>query len=238
MKKIFIIIVLFFGGLVSAQPSVNNYQYVIVPSRFSFQHQKDQYRLNTLTKLLLEKYGFKAYLDTDDIPEEISNYNCNKLYADVLSTGGFIRTKLSIVLKDCKNRILYTSIDGISKEKEYAKAYNEAIRAASKSFATLNYHYVPAPEIPNTNKPVIAAVDTALSNAGSETLFAQPIANGFQLVDSTPKIVMKIYKTSNPETFTAVKGEIQGVLVSKAKEWFFEYYHNDVLVSEKVLVRF
>jgi len=237
MNKIVIIIFVFFSGLVSAQTSVNNYQYVIVPSKFSFQHQKDEYRLNTLTKLLLEMYGFKAYLDTDEMPDEITNYNCNKLYADVLRSGGIVRTKLNIVLKDCKNRILYTSIEGISKEKEFAKAYNEAIRGASKSFKALNYHYVPAPETQSTANPggVTATNIVPLNN---ETLFAQPIANGFQLVDSTPKVVMKIFKTSSPQTFTAVKGEIQGVLVSKDKDWFFEYYQNDVLVSEKVLVKF
>jgi len=237
MNKIVIIFFVFFSGLVSAQTSVNNYQYVIVPSKFSFQHQKDEYRLNTLTKLLLEMYGFKAYLDTDVMPDEITNYNCNKLYADVLRSGGIVRTKLNIVLKDCKNRILYTSIEGISKEKEFAKAYNEAIRGASKSFKALNYHYVPMPETLGTANPggVTATNIVPLNN---EILFAQPIANGFQLVDSTPKIVMKIFKTSSPQTFTAIKGETQGVLVSKDNDWFFEYYQNDVLISEKVSVKF
>jgi hypothetical protein len=35
------------------------------------------------------------------------------------------------------------------------------------------------------------------------TLFAQPIANGYQLVDSTPKVVLKMYRTSQPDSYSA-----------------------------------
>jgi len=49
---------------------------------------------------------------------------------------------------------------------------------------------------------------------------------------------MKIFKTSNSNTFTAIKGTIQGVLVAKDNEWFFEYYENDKLISEKIAVKF
>ena len=69
-------------------------------------------------------------------------------------------------------------------------------------------------------------------------LYAQPIANGYQLVDGTPKVVMKIYKTSNSSTFSAVKETTQGVLLMKNNQWFFEYYENEKLVSEKINVKF
>ena len=60
MKKIVLLFVLISGYAFSQ--SVNDYQYVIVPAKFNFLKNEDQYRLNTLTKLLLEKYGFKAFL--------------------------------------------------------------------------------------------------------------------------------------------------------------------------------
>jgi hypothetical protein len=72
----------------------------------------------------------------------------------------------------------------------------------------------------------------------SSALYAQPIANGYQLVDSTPKVVMKVYKTSNESNFIAEKDGTNGVLVLKGEQWFFEYYKNGTLYSEKIEVKF
>jgi len=71
-----------------------------------------------------------------------------------------------------------------------------------------------------------------------KVLFAQPIPNGYQLVDATSKVIMKVLKTSNPQMFTAIKGTITGVLISKDNQWFFEYYQEEKLVSEKIDVKF
>jgi hypothetical protein len=49
---------------------------------------------------------------------------------------------------------------------------------------------------------------------------------------------MTIYKTSNSGAFLAAKGTTQGVLLIKDNQWFFEYYENEKLVSEKVNVKF
>jgi hypothetical protein len=48
-----------------------------------------------------------------------------------------------------------------------------------------------------------------LSQAG--VLYAQPIVNGFQLVNSTPKVVMKVFKTSSSTCLIAMRESIQGV---------------------------
>ena len=53
-----------------------------------------------------------------------------------------------------------------------------------------------------------------------------------------PKVVMKVYKTSNPESFMATKGSVQGILVAKDNQWFFEYYQNDQFISEMINVKF
>lgn len=87
-----------------------------------------------------------------------------------------------------------------------------------------------------------SAVSTNMPNSNPEPntdlLYAQPIKNGFQLVDSTPKVVLKVLKTSNSSVYLALKGSVQGLLVSKENEWFFEYYENDTLKSEKIPVKF
>ena len=73
----------------------------------------------------------------------------------------------------------------------------------------------------------------------NELLFAQPLSGGnYQLIDSKPTVIMKLYKTSDANSFLAQKGSQQGVLIKKENQWFFEYYQNDQLVSEKVNVKF
>jgi len=246
MKKIITFLLLIVGSVTFAQAPINSYQYIIVPSKFSFTRVKDEFRLNTLTKLLFEKYGFKASLDSEVLPDAVANSRCKALYADVESSGGLLSTKVRIIIKDCKNITLYASSEGETREKDWGKAYNIAIRQAFESLRDLNYRYTPAPPVtPST--PVVATqplsgnqITIASENfeGSEETLFAQPITNGFQLVDSSPKVLMKIYKTSSSERFTAVRGDVHGELVSKSGSWFFEYYQNDKLVSEKVKVRF
>lgn len=69
-------------------------------------------------------------------------------------------------------------------------------------------------------------------------LYAQPITNGFQLVNTEPKVIYKIYNTTVKDYFIASKGDLQGVLYAKDNQWFFEYYQNDKLISEQLEVKF
>ncbi|NHM06528.1 hypothetical protein G4D82_04785 [Flavobacterium sp. CYK-4] len=239
MKKILVLVCCCFSLTLLAQRSVNEFQYVIVPSKFGFTNDVDQYRLNTLTKLLLEKYGFKTYFDTDSIPNQIAQANCENLYANVEKSGNFVWTKLQVLLKDCQGKTLYQSAIGTSKEKEYRVAYTQSLRQAFESFESLHYQYQPKNNVIKTEITQTKVIQSEnLPTAVPETLYAQVISNGYQLVDASPKVVMKIYKTSDPSTFTAVKGTVQGVLISKNSQWFFEHYENDQLVSEKLNIKF
>jgi hypothetical protein len=245
MKK-YIILLVFLASSLGFSQTINDYKYAIVPSKFAFLKEKDQYRLNTLTKLLIEKYGFVTFFDTDILPSEVAENNCNKVFVEVQSNGNMFMTKLSVVLKDCKNTILFTSLEGKSREKEYQTSYNQALREAFNSFETLSYKYngnSNLKEYSNGNFNNNAIVQDININedykiAKDLPLFAQPIENGFQLIDSTPKVIMKIYKTSSSICFIANKNNIQGVLISKENQWFFEYMNNSNLISEKVEVKF
>ncbi|WP_298220679.1 hypothetical protein [Flavobacterium sp.] len=238
MKKYLWFVFVCFSSFLSAQNTINQYRYVIVPAQFGFSSEKDQYHLNTLTKMLLEKYGFKAYLDTEELPAEIRDSNCDKLFAEVKSSGSFIMTKMQVTLKDCSHVVVYESAVGKSKEKKYRDAYTEALSKAFDSFEALHYQYQPLEIKP---KKEVLNPQTTIMNASFEDtdlLQAQPIPNGYQLVDATSKVVIKALKTSNPQMFTAIKGTITGVLISKDNQWFFEYYQQDQLVSEKIDVKF
>jgi hypothetical protein len=241
MKK-HIVLLLVLASSFGFSQTINDYKYAIVPSKFSFLKEKDQYRLNTLTKLLMQKYGFVTFFDTDILPAEVAENNCNKVFVEVLNNGNMFMTKISVVLKDCKNTVLFTSVEGKSREKEYQISYNQALREAFNSFETLGYKYNGNSNV-NLNSNVNSDVKNSDLNddnkiANDLVLFAQPIENGFQLIDATPKVIMKIYKTSIPICFIANKNSIQGVLISKDNQWFFEYFNNSKLVSEKVEVKF
>src|ERR1700754_4321271 len=139
MKKIFLLFV--FVAVSGFSQSVNDYEYVIVPSKFTDFKEKGKYNLNNYTKLLLQKYGFKAFLDTDSVPDEVANANCKKLYADVVKGDAIMLTKIKVLLKDCRSKVLYETDYGTSREKDLPMAYNLALREAGKSFETLNYKY-------------------------------------------------------------------------------------------------
>lgn len=235
--------------------TVNDYQYVIVPSKFDIFNEKDKYNMNTTVKLLLQKYGFKAFMSTDPIPNEIGISNCMKLNADLVKDNSLMTTKVKIVLMDCKENVIFETAYGRSTEKNYARAYMESLREAAKSFDKLNYKYNGKNQIvseenavktkPNAEQLQIQTGNDAISptssssNDSNEILyFAQPIANGFQIIDSEPKVIMKILNTSVKNVFIGAKGGINGVVISKGGQWFFEYYENAKLVSEVLKLKF
>ena len=202
MKKYLLLFVLI--SSYGFSQSINDYQYVIVPVKFDFLKKEDQYRLNTLTKFLLQKYGFKAYFNNEQIPSNIENQRCNFLYANVLENNGMLMTKVKITLKDCKEKVLFETEYGNSREKEYPVAYNEALRKAGMSFNKLNYVYsgknvvdsmTVTPVAQTENSVPISSVSSP-SDISETFYFAQPTTNGYQIVDTEPKVIMKLFNTS------------------------------------------
>jgi len=254
MKKSFLFLLIFFVSYSYAQ-SVNDYKAVIVPVKFDFLKTENLYRLNTLTKFNLNKAGFEAFYTNEPIPADL-NDRCSLLYIDVLKENGLLTTKLFITLKDCYGKIIFQSVVGKSKEKDYQVAYSEALTEAFQSLYALKYKYNGSTTIkiqPATQSEVVkpepatvAVMKTIVSEsvvvntvvADSNLLYAQPTATGFQLIDSTPKVIMKLFKTSQPNSYIAIKDTIQGSLILKDNQWYFEYYQNDSLMSEKVAVKF
>jgi hypothetical protein len=237
MKKFFTLLLLTFTIFVSAQ-NLNNYKYALVPSRFDFLKEKNQFMINTYTKMFMQKYGFETYLDSEELPASFAANNCNKVFVDVISTGNFFQTKLKVVLKDCKNNILYTSVEGKSKEKDFNKSYNQALREAFNSFATLKHVYNGTEPDTYVEEKVAIVTSEIPVTKDAASLYAQPISNGFQLVNTEPKVVMKVYKTSVKDFFIAVRDNQNGVLFLKDSNWLFEYYKEGKLASEKIDVKF
>lgn len=244
MKRIIFVFAVLFTISISAQ---SNYEVIIVPKKFSFLKEDNKYNLNSLTKSFFETEGFKVYYAEDNLPKEIANNRCNALFADVVANNGLFTSRLEVVLTDCQNNVVFTSAEGSSREKEYHKAYNEALRIALTSLRgslkiknpntldnTNDVSVVKVKEVIEITEPSIAETKTFKKGE----LYALPISNGYKIVDSTPTIVYLVQKTSNESVFIASKGEINGVFMKKINGWFFEYYQNETLVSEKVEVKF
>jgi len=158
MKKTVITLIFILGVIVyvKAQSSINDYKYVVVPHFYKFLTGKDTYRLNTITRFLLKKKGFNAYMEEEINESDYKNNNCLALKANVESVNSMLKTKLKVVLKNCDGDIVFESKIGESKAKEYNIAYKEALNKAFESFEGINYNYRP-------NKDIIARSDSKVS---------------------------------------------------------------------------
>ena len=270
-----------------AQTNLNSYKYVIVPNKFDFLKEKDQYQLNSLTNFLFNKYGFEALMEGESYPEDLAKNRCLALRSDVIKDSGMFKTKLSIEIKDCNDQVVFTSEVGESREKEYKTAYNQALREAFKSIEALNYKYKPSDkvtslevkespaknevaqeiqqlkqEIQNLKKekeaevvevektavrtPVVKSeprpiedvetIQEGVEQVLSSVLYAQEIQNGFQLVDSSPKVVYRIKQTGANNVF--IVENKSAIIYKKGDSWVLEYYLNDTLQQESLNIKF
>jgi hypothetical protein len=246
MKVYALFIFVFFAVAGYSQNSINNYKYVLVPEKFDFLREDNQYGLNTIAKLMLADKGFVAFLGNEQLPQELAVNKCNALKAEVVQKKGLFVTNLTLLLKDCQGNVIFKSKEGKSREKEYHVAYNEALRDAFTSFKDVAYKYdssaLPQTQVtatPAPSSPAAApAPAPALAPEINGTLYAQPTPNGYQLVDTTPKKILALLKTSLPDYFIAEAGASSGIVFKKEGGWFFEYYKDNKLVSQKLEIKF
>ena len=245
MKALALFVLTLVASAGYSQTSINNYKYVVVPERFSFSKEDNQYFLNSTTKQLLEQKGFVAFVGAKDLPASVAANRCNALTAEVTQNSGVFTTKLTLLLKDCQGNIIFKSKEGKSREKEYPVAYNQALTDAFSSLNAVPYKYdstvatQPAVATPVVQTPAPAPAtmpSTAADITG--TLYAQATSNGYQLIDTSPKKVLVLFKTSLPDCFIAAAGATNGMVFKKDGDWFFEYYKDDKLVSQKLAVKF
>ena len=245
MKSKLIIFLFILSNSIFAQ-SINDYAAVVVPLKYDFLRSENEYRMATITKFNLEKAGFVAMYANTDFSSDYPN-RCSLLNIDVIKDSGFLTTKLYVEFKDCYGKVIYTSEVGKSKEKDFGTAYQEALENAFVSIAKLGYKYTGKPAVKVASAVAtesvsvpqqVAPVSSVVNNANQEVLYAQATETGFQLIDKTPKVVMKLMKTGTPNSFIAIKGDLQGVLNLKDNQWVFDSYQNGTLVSEVITVKF
>lgn len=240
MKKAFLLLFSLFTFLSFGQ-KINDYEFVMVPTKFDFFKRENEHRLNTILKFRLEEYGFKAFYTSQQLN---TNYEdrCRYMNVNLIEDSGFLNTKLSIVFKDCNGLVIFQSPVGMSKQKNRTDAYVEALEMALQSVKALNYKFSGVETKTfltiDSEEEVVPKVVEKKEFLNSNMLSAQPIVNGFQLVDLTPKIILKMLKTSVVDSYIATSEAKNGVVFKKNNEWFFEYYVGDKLTSEKLNIKF
>jgi len=289
LKLLTLLLAIFISNAIIGQ-SLNEYKYIIIPSKFDFLKSENQHQLNSLTKFLFEKEGFKTIYDNLERPADLSNNPCLGLTADVFDDSGMFTTKLSIELTNCKNQKILQSEIGKSKEKDYKKGFQEALRNAFKSVTAQNYSYsgkdnsisvnnaiedaknavteaagnaveatqeveekveeveiTETSEDESTDKIGITEIEETSIEMPKETssqidvlegniLYAQANPLGYQLVDSTPKVVYVLLKSSQDNIyFLRYK---KGIVYKENNQWIVEYYDLDKLVKEVLAIKF
>jgi glycine/serine hydroxymethyltransferase len=131
-------------------------------------------------------------------------------------------TKLTVFVKDCNGKILLTSAEGISREKDYEMSYNEALRNALRTMPKIDYKYLGQP----TNQNTISNFPEQTINQNSK-LVAEKTENGFLIIDnSTSKIVLKLYKTSIENVYIVQTGNKNGIAFKQNGKLIFEFIEN------------
>lgn len=241
-NTLLVTVLFFIISTVNAQTNINNYKYVIVPKKFDFLKEANKYRLNELTQFLFNKQGIKAIMEGEGYPIDLQKDRCLGLRSDVMKETGMFKTKLKVVLKDCNDKEVY-ALYGENREKEYKTAYTMAIRDAFKTF---KYKYQPTtpiqePEVTieetiTVNKEELANKKTVkIETASPNVLYAQKTAKGFQLVDSSPKVIYKMNATGVENVFL-VEGK-SAIIYKKDSQWVIEYYLNNVLKNNNLNIK-
>jgi hypothetical protein len=247
MKNILTVAFFFFMFTMHSQEKINNYKYIIVSDRFDFVKKTDMYQTSSLTKFLFKKNGFDAYLSSDKLPKEVYDNRCNTLFVKVVNASGVFVTKNHIEFRDCNNVVIYKSKNGRSKEKEYKLAYHEAIRGAFTDVVISSYAYKERASSVTKSNVIVNSVESKIPKKvivpvkkimqkDSNTIYAQPTSNGFQLVDTSPKVVFTILQTSTENVF--VIKDKNGILFLRNSKWIAEYYENGQLIQKELKIKF
>lgn len=289
MKKTVLLFAIIFTAHLSlfSQNSINDYKYVIIPNKYDFLKDNDQYQLNSLTKFLFNKYGFKAFMEDETFPQDLQSNRCLAMYADAIEErGGLFKTKVKIDLKDCNGKLIMSSRIGETREKEFSKAYNLALRDAFVTYQNSNYSYTPndailvqktsssvsSKEVENSKaeierlqkelealkekketvvekeekpnvtqviketKKEVTELPKLIETKSIDVLYAQPIENGFQIVDTTPKKVMILYHSGIPNTF--IVKDRNAIVYKKEDLWILAENDGNKLKTEVVNIKF
>ncbi|MEJ2585937.1 MAG: hypothetical protein P8Z38_13240, partial [Robiginitalea sp.] len=204
----------------------------------------------------------------DKIPEDLATKPCSGLKVRMVDNSTLLLTRIKLALEDCYGQVVFETPEGKSKITEYESAYREAIEGAFSVLVGTGYTYNPLKEVteegpvppptqaerllnppPVREEPAAAeavavvAVEKVMEAErdadAPELWYAQPLDNGFQLVDSTPEVRMKLVKTTQENTYIAMVDEApMGMVYQKEGQWWHEYYEGGKVQLRKLRIKF
>ena len=249
---LFFVLVFFHCGISTAQHSLNNYKYIIIPEKFDFLKEKDQYQLNSLTKFLLEKNNFQVFFDGKNLPSDLVSNRCLALYGNVQNLSQLFRTKLSFSLKDCYNNEVFATEVGSSKIKDFQKAYHEALRDAFQSFNGINYNYSPSTVQEKQHVNSVVKIEEKKDETSKETIpeekipkideflkdtmLAKPFDLGFNVFDSDSNEVMVLLLTADENVFI-VQGK-DAVVSKRNDSWLYSENDGQEFLVKVIKIKF
>ncbi|AIJ38758.1 hypothetical protein [Flavobacterium psychrophilum] len=255
MKKYFSILVFaLISSVTYSQSSLNDYEMAIIPSKFEFQKEDNQYRISSTIKAFLKQKGFEAYVSTDVLPEGFLDYNCNKIFVNVLEENTLFSTRIKIEFKNCKQLVLFTTDLGESREKELGKGYNQALLLALNSFDKARYKFSgktyydeeAQEKIKSRDVHSISSEVTKITKSEKGVTYEKVTKQDalvtsevfVKVVNQANQQELLLYKTSREGIYLCNQNGKNGVVFAKDEVWFFEYLENGKLISEKLDVNF
>jgi len=119
---------------------LNDYKYVVVPVKFAAFKNPNQFQTSTLIKHFMTQEGFNVIYD-NALPIEVLQDRCLALFTDLLDESGLFSTKIVIVLKDCKGKVIFKTAEAQTKIKELDKAYKTVLKESCASFQGIEHNY-------------------------------------------------------------------------------------------------
>ena len=167
-------------------------------------------------------------------PKDLSEDRRLLLDVSVEKLKGFLKTKLEVQFRNCRSEIIYKSEIGTSKQKDFQKAYHEALRSAFESVAALEYRYEARQSsvVAKDTSPILSAKAPASVEMSAPNKVPPvpevPVVSSAAVVTSVPPPAPKAPKTPK----VVVSQDEKNTILVKATNYGFKVLD---VVSDKVL---
>lgn len=247
---------------------LDQYKYIVVPKRFDTFKSVNQHNTSVYIKYLLVGEGFNVVYDDAQPEElrinpclglrtvlnDISSLLATKVVIDLVDCQNnlvFTTQEGRSKKKDYKEAFAeaieeaFRSFKGV----RYSYQPKDEVKTAVEPRTPINLS--PDEEAVKTNapEPDIGAEEPLVVVTGSpepitspenqeELWYAQETNTGFQLVDSSPKIRMKLFHTSLDDVYIAEGEGITGVVFRDKDQWWLEHYDGTTKLRKRLNIRF
>lgn len=231
-----------------AQKSIfDNYNHIIIPTKFMIQETENEFQLNSLVRYLFKEEGFTVFMDSELLPDEYASNPCSGLRVELDKKFNIIQTTIFVNLYDCKNSVVFSS-KGTSREKEFKKGYQEAIRNAFLEIESANFSLVSSTseqsveedkvltmEERNEMRKQVVRNQSEVYEHNGELFYFFPVEEKIHIYGSNAYDILAKLTPINEEMFIYNSDEIDGVMTKKADGSFDLEYREAASKETKVV---